>query len=304
MAIRGTLSRVIHEPDTRRKELLGQIEALTNTRVVAYIANPNASPNFIDHNDPIFFNDVLEDVGSSERLDLIIDSPGGEPNIAEKLAVMCREYCKEFRVIVPNSAKSAATMLALASDEIVMGYLSELGPIDPQIRVVTPQGQITYVPAQSMIDSIGRLSSALQQGIDARAIIALVQKIDPTLIDVAQKAIDFSRQFAENWLSKHMLKDDKEKAKAVAKAISDNRRWLSHGKRIGFRAARDLGLNVKFIPKSQNLWKLIWEYYGRALHHLNTAGTIKLFETRSLGVNFTMHAARTPAQALESELPT
>ncbi len=304
MAIRGTLSRVIHEPDTRRKELLGQIEALTNTRVVAYIANPNASPNFIDHNDPIFFNDVLEDVGNSERLDLIIDSPGGEPNIAEKLAVMCREYCKEFRVIVPNSAKSAATMLALASDEILMGYLSELGPIDPQLRVVTPQGQITYVPAQSVIDSLGILNSALQQGVDARAIIALVQKIEPPLLDVAQKALNFSQQFAEVWLSKHMLKDDKEKAKAVAEAIADNRRWLSHGKRIGYRAARGLGLNVRFIPKSQNLWKLIWEYYGRAIHHLNNTSAIKLFETRSLGVNFTMRTGRTPLPTSESEPTT
>ncbi len=139
-----------------RRSLLRKAENITGTRIIAYIANPNVSPNFIDHNDPVFFNDVLESIGQTDKLDLVIDSPGGDPNIAEKIAFMCRSYCKyQFRVIIPNAAKSAATMIALASDEIIMGYLSEIGPIDPQIRAVTPQGQITYIPAQSIIDSLG-----------------------------------------------------------------------------------------------------------------------------------------------------
>ena len=154
----------------------------------------NVSPNFIDHNDPLFFNEILESVGGTERLDLIIDSPGGEANIAEKLAVMCRSFCKEFRVVVPNFAKSAATMIALASDKILMGYLSEIGPIDPQIRVVAPGGRITFIPAQSIIGGLILLNEALRQGVDHRAIIALIQKMDPALIDVANKSIQFSKK--------------------------------------------------------------------------------------------------------------
>jgi len=217
------------------------------SKVIAYSANPNASPNFIDQNDPVFLNDVLEAVGKCKKLDFIIDSPGGDPNIAEKISVMCRNFCETLRVVVPNSAKSAATMIALSADEIVMGYLSEIGPIDPQIRVVNPQGQITYVPAQSIIDSIGLLHNAMQQGIDHRAIIALIQRLDPAIIDVASKSITFSKNFAETYLSKHMLLNNPEKAKEVAEALSDNRRWLSHGERIGAKEARELGLRVTEI---------------------------------------------------------
>lgn len=205
---------------------------------------------------------------------------------------MCRDHSKEFRVIVPNSAKSAATMLALASDEILMGYLSEIGPIDPQIRVVTPQGQITFIPAQSIIDSVGQLHSALQQGIDPRAVIALVQRIDPYLIDVAQKAVAFSERFARDWLSKHMLRNDKPKAAKVSEAIADNRRWLSHGRRIGVAEARGLGLKIVRMPKTQKLWNRVWEYYSRANHHLNITKNVKVFETRDFGLNLGISVAQ------------
>jgi len=285
---------LINEMDENRRSLLEEIEKITTTRVIAYLANPNASPNFIDHNDPIFLNDLLESVGDTECLDVIIDSPGGEANIAEKLAIMCREHCKTFRAIIPNSAKSAATMWAIASDKILMGYLSEIGPIDPQIRMVDPQGRITFVPAQSIIDSVGQIHQMLQAGIDQRVAIGLLQKLDPAIIDVANKAINFSVRFAERWLSLHMLKEDPQKAKEIAKALSDNRRWLSHGKRIGINEARKLGLKVEAIDRRSKLWKLLWEYYCRAQMMMNATRTIKLFECKTIGIKFSIGMQRIP----------
>jgi len=285
---------LINEGDTTRRRLLEKIEKITKTRVIVYLANPNASPNFIDHNDPIFLNDLLENVGDTEVLDVIIDSPGGEANVAEKLAIMCREHCKILRAIIPNSAKSAATMWALSCDKILMGYLSEIGPIDPQIRMVDPQRRITFVPAQSIIDSVGEIHQMLRQGVDQRVAIGLIQKLDPAIIDVANKAINFSRQFAERWLSQYMLKNDHAKAKEIAKALSDNRRWLSHGKRIGIKEALDLGLEVEAIDRKSKFWKLLWEYYGRAQMKMNATGTIKLFECKTIGINFLIGMQRMP----------
>jgi hypothetical protein len=292
MLSKGTMVSLINEGDITRRNILKKIEQITKTKVIAYLANPNASPNFIDHNDPVFLNDLLECVGDAEVLDVIIDSPGGEANIAEKLAIMCREHCKTLRAIVPNSAKSAATMWAIASDKILMGYLSEIGPIDPQIRMVDPQGRITFVPAQSLIDGVLQTHQMLQSGIDQRIVIGLIQKLDPAIIDVASKAIEFSKQFAQNWLSQYMLKDDPNKAKEVAEALSDNRRWLSHGKRIGIKEAQNLGLKVEPIDRKSKLWKLLWEYYGRTQMRMNATGTIKLFECDTIGLNFAIGMQR------------
>jgi len=284
--LEGTLTSILNESDTRRRALIEEIGTIMKCDVISYIANPNASPNVIDHNDAVFMVDILESIGKTERLALILDSPGGEPNSAEKLAEMFREFCDEFIVIVPNSAKSAATMLALASDKILMGYLSEIGPIDPQIRVLNPQGQFTYVPAQSVIDSLLMLNDALKQGIDARTAIALVQKLDPILLDVAQKAIAFSKQFAERWLSKYMLVDKPTKAKKIAEQLSDNRKWLSHGKRIGISEAKGIGLSIESIKRNSRLWKCLWEYYSRALVHMNNSQSIKLYESSKLTLHF------------------
>ena len=53
---------------------------------------------------------------------------------------MIREYCDKFSVLVPDKAHSAATMIALGADEIVMSNLSEISPIDPSTaNVFNPQ---------------------------------------------------------------------------------------------------------------------------------------------------------------------
>lgn len=284
------MASLINEGDIARRKLLDKIEKITKNRILTYLANPNASPNFLDHNDPIFLNDLFECIGETETLDIIIDSPGGEATVPEKLAIMCREHCTHMRAIIVNSAKSAATMWALTSDKILMGYLSELGPIDPQIRVVDPRGSFTFLPAQSIIDGIGQTHSMLQQGLDQRVAIALIQKLDPALVDVAEKSINFSRQFAENWLSRYMLKDDPELAKQVAEALSNNRRWLAHGKLIGIKEAQELKLKVEPIPRKSALWKLLWEYYARSQMKLNSSGAAKLFECKTQGINWGMGA--------------
>jgi hypothetical protein len=290
----GTIASILAEEDITRRSLLRNIETITNSRVITYLANPNASPNFIDHNDPIFLHDVLESVGKTENLTLILDSPGGDVNIAEKITLMCRKFSESFKVLVPNAAKSAATIIALGSDLIMMGYLSEIGPIDPQIRVVSPQGQITFIPAQSLIDSIHLLDDAIKKGVDPRAVIALIQRLDPPLIDVADKSIRFARQLAEEWLSKYMLREDAEKAKEIATALSDNRRWLSHGRRIGPIEAMQLGLKIEIIPQETELWKLVWQYYSRALIHMNKTGVIKIFENREMTLNYSVTRERAP----------
>ncbi|MCC7476325.1 MAG: hypothetical protein IT425_13090 [Pirellulales bacterium] len=61
-------------------------------------------------------------------MDIVIASLGGDGTAAEKMVDLCRKYCaEELRVVVPAYAKSAATLVALTSDEIAMGESSEQG---------------------------------------------------------------------------------------------------------------------------------------------------------------------------------
>ena len=69
-------------------------------------------------------------IGKTERIDLFLNSYGGAVDTPYKIVNLIREFCDNFSVIIPFVAKSAATMVAIGADEIVMGPISELGPID------------------------------------------------------------------------------------------------------------------------------------------------------------------------------
>ncbi|MFZ0334080.1 MAG: hypothetical protein WAN10_05810 [Candidatus Acidiferrales bacterium] len=65
---------------------------------------------------------------------LFLLSRGGAGEPAYQISKLCKSFARPtFKVIVPRFAKSAATLLAIGADEIHMGPLGQLGPIDPQI---------------------------------------------------------------------------------------------------------------------------------------------------------------------------
>jgi ClpP class serine protease len=59
-----------------------------------------------------------------------------------------RNKFAHIRFIIPSLAKSAATMLVMSGDEILMDTGAELGPIDPQMQ--TASG--SYAPAGAILD--------------------------------------------------------------------------------------------------------------------------------------------------------
>jgi ClpP class serine protease len=87
---------------------------------------------------------------NNDKLDLILHSPGGSAEAAEQIVNYLRAKYNHIRAIIPQNAMSAATMIACACDEIVMGKHSAIGPIDPQITFPTPTGLFT-APAHSLL---------------------------------------------------------------------------------------------------------------------------------------------------------
>jgi Serine dehydrogenase proteinase len=80
------------------------------------------------------YNAVTKYTDKKKPILLILYSLGGSAGSAYLISKLCREYTEDkFVVVIPRIAKSAATLLSCGADEIHMGSLSELGPIDPQI---------------------------------------------------------------------------------------------------------------------------------------------------------------------------
>jgi membrane-bound ClpP family serine protease len=68
-----------------------------------------------------------------QKIALLIDSPGGQAEASYELATLLQRHCGGFVAVIPRRAKSAATLLTLGADEIIMNTHAELGPLDVQL---------------------------------------------------------------------------------------------------------------------------------------------------------------------------
>jgi ClpP class serine protease len=137
---RTPLYQALHSDRYARQEAIKSIQEDTKRLLIVYEANLWAKRSSLGEEDIQPFTDLLARISSKQDVDLLLQSPGGDIEAAEKIVYMCREIAGQFRVIVPEYAKSAATLIALASDEVIMGLASELGPIDAQLTGPGPGG--------------------------------------------------------------------------------------------------------------------------------------------------------------------
>jgi len=254
------------------------------------------------------FEDLLRSTTGAEKGYLMINSPGGNADAADKMIMMCRRrFQKEFNVIVPDYAKSAASMIALGSDKILMGYLAELGPIDPQLRTTTIPGP--SIPARSFLDGLEMIRQKVtQNGDPVQMYFPMLSQISPQTLARCQSAIDGARIMAEKWLKQYMLRDNPRWATQVAKWLSEGKKYKSHGKVIDFKEAHDgLKLNVELIDPNSDLWSDVWELYCRSIAFLQRQqrqGAAKLFESDSVSLVLNVQIMRVPQPTPSRPVPS
>lgn len=270
--------KIRNESILQNTYLIPQLEK-DNRKLIAYIAKVGPPNSALSTDDIAPFGSMLATTGSVEDLDLMLHSPGGNGVVAEKIVDMCRHYCKRhFRVIVPNMAKSAATLIALGADEIIMGYCSELGPIDPQ-KVISAGGMIQQISGQSFIQARKALLKELQQlsaqKLETSGILQQLasSSMDPAFILECQKEVDFAKDFAKKRLRDGMLKikypklsliKRSQKASTIAENLTSTDQRFIHGRMISPEECKSIGLNVKILSKEDLYWTRIFELYVRA----------------------------------------
>ena len=237
-----------------RVSLIERLEQLRNSKVIVYFSYTPLDDSILI---PLYRQ--LKEIGHTRKIDLILHSYGGAVDTPYKVVSLIREFCDEFAVIVPFVAKSAASMLVLGSDEVVIGPISELGPIDPLVK--HPVYKDTLVPVQAVWHCLDYLQRSIVNSSDPEVtsllVTPLLDKLDPLLIGDYEKTIKASRQYAEKLLTRYMLKDDPDRVPKVTWALTEG--YFSHGYPIGRREAKDLGLKV--TEADGELWDVIWNLY-------------------------------------------
>ncbi len=187
-----------------RSNALKQLEGVSGTRVVFYWSRLDRP---LVRTDVMPIANMLQSVGRVNDLDFVIVSPGGDGTAAETIVDLCRKYCNSrFRVVVPAYAKSAATLIALSADEIVMGESSELGPIDAQVFVMQ-DGIEQQVSADHVIRARNTAVSNLGSANPAEVQAAQIQlsTLSAPFLQYCEDSMQFARDFAGKQLRAHMF---------------------------------------------------------------------------------------------------
>lgn len=162
---------------------------------------------------------------------MLIDSGGGDIDAAAKIIKVIRSHCKKYSAIVPYYAKSAATLLALGADEMIMCESGELGNLDPLVR-----DPITglFVPASS----IGEAIDFIQRIEDPIVKLSMTDKMPPLLVGAYNVARKVSKQYLEEIFEKYENKDE------LIKIFTE--RYISHGYPLTREYCKNLKLSVIF----------------------------------------------------------
>lgn len=252
---------------TRRHELILEMEKKRNSRLVTYFLSDRQGASAQIGEDavrPMYQH--LRDIGKCERLDLYLYSVGGATDVPWRIVSMIREFADELTVLVPYKAMSAATMISIGADSIVMGTKGELGPIDPQLQIArgadggtVSQQQIAVEDIMAYVQFLKDRVGLSEQAALSNPIAVLAGKLDPWILGQINRAHSHIRIVARKLLMSrgkdHQL--DEERVKLIIETLAE--KTFQHGHAIGRREAREIGLNV--IPAPDDLEQLMWSLF-------------------------------------------
>lgn len=259
-----------------RQSRIKRIEDKTGRCLVCYISGAATS---INRDDVLGFVDLLHNAPRGKNLDIILNTGGGDIDAAEKLGALIRTTVGEgqLRIIVPDYAKSAGTLIALGADSIVMGDTSELGPIDPQIVLSDQNGNRIPHSVQNYLDAYNAHTEALKRDPNDVAAKIMLAKLDPSTVKTFEAVRNRARLFAEEQLRRWMFRNQTGPITQIADNLIDTHKWLTHGQVISWEDAKQIGLKVEHLAQTDDIWQDLWQLY--CLLRLAIKDKQKLFES-------------------------
>jgi len=266
-----------------RISLIKEIEGITKRKLIVYAADFNKShpavPNSINQLDLTSFSDLIEKI-DGDSIDILIHSPGGSAEATEQLVSMLRENYKDIRFIIPRMAKSAATMLALSGNKILMDDRSELGPTDPQVVIPVPGG-IMFVPAKSILNGFNKAKSIIEsEGTDSLpAYLPMLNKYDLHLLEICETSLKLAEELVSEWLKKYMFEGKKDElAKEISGHFLEHDDHKSHARPITISKAKEWKLDVEDMRENKELRDKVWKLYCAIELFFDRSAAVKLYE--------------------------
>jgi hypothetical protein len=273
--------------DKVRRKYLTALAAHTRRSTILYAANwtqASKAPNEalgINAEDMQGFMEVVHGLPTGDGLDLVLHSPGGSAESAEAIVTYLRTKFSDIRVLVPHAAMSAATMLATASNKIVLGKHSFLGPIDPQLVFLGGEG-MQVAAAHAILEQWEMAKTEIKADPSLLpAYLPVLKAFAPALIVKCKLALDLAQTLVEQWLKAYMFSGQQNgpaTAKTIAKHLANHGHFKSHGRFIPRADARTLGLVIEDLESDQALQDLVLSVFHATTHTFSSTPAFKLIE--------------------------
>ena len=263
-----------------RRSLYRQIERDRTTRVLTFVTSDRAGMETIIAPDCIdLFVDLLDKIGPTKKISLILHTNGGSTLAAWRLVNLIRTFCDDLELLIPLKALSAGTLIAIGADRVVMTKQAALGPIDPSVNnPLNPQvnmgNQMARVPV-SVENVRGYLDAAREDlGIKSETgmttvLAGLSQQIHPLVLGEIFRSRAQIRFLAGKLIQRQV--SDSEKIKSIIDFLCADSG--SHDYTINRREAAELGLQVE--KPSEAFYRVLRKI------HLSYAEELKLLQPYS-----------------------
>jgi hypothetical protein len=232
----------------KTQKLIAQIGKLLGGLLITYWNNSRGE---VCHNDVVALYAILEKLGKQRTLYLFIKSSGGRGQASLRLVSLLRQYCTRLVVLVPLECASAATMVSLGANEILMGPMAYLTAVDTALtHDLSPVDRDNDRVSVSLdeLTRVIRLWKTEQGDSIENPYKALFQYIHPLVIGAVDRAESLSIMLCKELLAHHVREADK--AESIAAAL--NSKYPSHNYPILFEEAQKIGLKVAHMPPAIN----------------------------------------------------
>ena len=211
----------------------------------------------------------------SKGLDLILHTPGGDPSAAETIVHYLRnKFAKDIRVIVPQLAMSAGTMIACSGKEIIMGKQSSLGPIDPQFN---------GIPAFNIKQEFLAAEEDLRKHPENAQYWAIkLQQYPAAFLKTAIDAIELSEELVREWLGTAMFNRDidSDKIEVIVQALNNHDETKIHGRHLSADRCAEMGLKISMMEDDNDLQDKILSVHHAYMITLDATPSIKIIENQ------------------------
>lgn len=213
-----------------------------------------------------FIEKLKSDYPDKNRVTIFLTTPGGIAETVEKLVDIVRFHYKEVYFVVPDYAMSAGTIFCMSGNKIFMDYSSSLGPIDPQVFTGKD-----YTSALGYLDQVDKMIKRSAQGKLTDAELIMLQALDLAVLSSYEQAKNLTITLLKKWLVQYKfsdwdihqtnpkklghpvsLKEKEKRAEEIARMLSDNKLWHSHGRKIGLSKLTGL-LKLKIDDYSNDI---------------------------------------------------